>query len=225
MLSLKDIPEWQTICGGSNTYVNAFANAFRGKIFTSTLVKKIERSEKQVAVTLQNEVKELFDFAVLATHADTSLSLLSKPTAEERALLGSWRYKPNRAMLHTDISLLPKERRYWAAWNYSRSTQGSLAQDLSITYCMNILQNLNSPTDYLVTLNDQGAIDSTKVLYDILYSHPIYTHASVASQAGLKKINGTLNTFYCGAYMRYGFHEDGFVSGKDVAEQIAGLFR
>lgn len=210
MLSVDERPQWRVIRGGSARYVEALVAPFRDRIRLNTPVQSIRREGKHTWVQAQGHAAERYDAVFLACHSDQALRLLADPSAAEREVLGAIRYQPNEAVLHTDMRLLPRTRRAWAAWNYH-----VLPQDtgrVALTYNMNILQSLDAPTPFLVTLNHGEAIDPTKVIQRIPYEHPLYTRAGVAAQARQGEINGPLNTYFCGAYWRYGFHEDGVVS-------------
>lgn len=215
MLEMSTRPQWQTIVGGSQRYVRAFREVFRGAIRTEAAVTAIRRLEHGVEVETGGGARELFDKVVIATHADEALTLLKDASPEEVAALGSWRYSNNRVVLHTDSRVLGPKRRLWAAWNYHRRKDATLQTPVAITYYMNKLQRLKAKRDYFVTLNS-GDIDPQSILYDTVYTHPIYTPQSPTSQKALLKLNGTRNTFFCGAYMRYGFHEDAVWSALEV---------
>ena len=163
---------------------------------------------------------ERYDAVVLATHADEALKLLSDPSPDETRALGSWRYSTNRTVLHTDPSVLGPNRRLWAAWNYRRRLDAKRDAPVAITYYMNKLQNLKAERDYFVTLNCTNQIDPRKVLYEVNYTHPIYTPASPISQEAVRRLNGTRSTYFCGAYMYHGFHEDAVRSALDVTRAI-----
>ena len=230
MLELSKRPQWQTVVGGSHAYVKAFRSVFPGVLRSSCEVQGISRDEHGVIAHRAGAEPERFDAVVMATHADEALKLLADPSAEERGALGAWSYSKNRTVLHTDSSVLAPNRRLWAAWNYRRSVNAHSINVLSdspvaITYYMNKLQNLEAERDYFVTLNCSDQIDPQKVLYEVAYTHPVYTPESPESQRRLRALNGERNTYYCGAYMRYGFHEDGVLSALDVASAFGLTLR
>jgi predicted NAD/FAD-binding protein len=216
MLELRKRPQWQTIVGGSHAYVKAFRNAFKGVLRLSSPAQSITRDGQGVLLSLQGASPERYDAVVMATHADETLKLLQDPSKEEQAALGSWRYSTNRTVLHTDPSVLGPNKRLWAAWNYRRRITANRNSPVAITYYMNKLQNLKASRDYFVTLNCSNMIDPKKVLYEVEYTHPIYTPASPVSQKALRALNGTRNTYFCGAYLYHGFHEDAVRSALDV---------
>lgn len=220
LLDLRDRPTWQTVVGGSSAYIKAFRSKYQGDIITESPVRSVERQANGIAVILSNNESMMFDHVVLASHADESLKLLSDPSDEEQSALGSWEYQDNHIQLHTDSSVMPSDRRLWSSWNYRRLSRQDQNAPVNITYYMNRLQGLQTDNNYFVSLNSKHHIDPLKVIYAVDYTHPAYTSESIESQRQLRSINGARNTWYCGAYMRYGFHEDAVVSAVDVASHF-----
>jgi predicted NAD/FAD-binding protein len=220
MLELSKRPQWQTVVGGSHSYIKAFRERFSGILRSASEVRAISRQNESVVVHRDGAEPERFDAVVIATHADEALKLLADPSDSERTALSAWSYSTNRTVLHTDASVLAPNRRLWAAWNYRRTLTSRAESPVAITYYMNKLQNLVAQRDYFVTLNCTDSIDPQKVLYEVAYTHPIYTPDSPESQRRLRALNGEQNTYFCGAYMRYGFHEDGVMSALDVAAKF-----
>jgi predicted NAD/FAD-binding protein len=216
MLSVNDRPQWRTVCGGSQEYVARLVAPFRSRIHLRTPVAAVHRIGGRVQLRLGSGEPLHFDRVFFACHSDQALALLADASAAERAVLGAIPYQENEAVLHTDARLLPKQRRAWAAWNYHVTRER--AERVCVTYNMNILQALASPQAVCVTLNRSAAIDSAKVLRRLVYHHPVFTRAAVAAQARLPEINGAHHTYFCGAYWRNGFHEDGVVSGENALE-------
>jgi predicted NAD/FAD-binding protein len=177
----------------------------------------VRRTESGVELLTEGQEPERYDKVVIATHADDALKLLQDPSDAEISALGSWAYSSNRTVLHTDARVLGPQRRLWAAWNYHRRAAATLKSPVAITYYMNKLQRLRAHRDYFVTLNGNDQVDPATILYETVYTHPIYTPRSPDSQKALRKLNGNRNTFFCGAYMRYGFHEDAVWSALEVA--------
>jgi predicted NAD/FAD-binding protein len=161
-------------------------------------------------VRLKNGSVEHFDQVFMACHSDTALQLLSDPSHEEREILGAIRYQANEALLHTDTRLMPRRPLAWAAWNYHLPIDQY--ERVTVTYNMNILQNLTAPAQFLLTLNRSADVDPRAVLGQYVYHHPVYTSEAVAAQKRRHEINGVRRTYYCGAYWSYGFHEDGVKS-------------
>ena len=211
LLSVSDRPQWRTIQGGSRNYVEPLIAPFRDRIRLNCPVDWVRRHPNQVQVKPRQGDAEVFDQVVLATHSDQALRLLADPTPLEREILGAIPYQENEAVLHTDTRLLPRRKRAWAAWNYTLPTQAQAR--VAVTYNMNLLQGLDAPETFCVTLNRSAAIDPAKILYRTVYHHPVFTEAGVLAQARRNEISGVNRTWYCGAYWSYGFHEDGVNSG------------
>jgi len=218
-LDVDDRPQWRTIRGGSRTYVDALTAPLRDRIRLDAPVTRVERRADHVLVTPRDGAPERFDGVVLACHSDQALAMLADPSDAERQILGALPYQRNEVVVHTDTSLMPRRRRAWAAWN-AHLTGGLEQQRAAVTYDMNILQGLDAPVEFLVTLNHHAGIDPRKVLRRLHYDHPVFTTGGVAAQARHAEISGVRNTFYCGAYWSYGFHEDGVRSGERVVEQL-----
>lgn len=220
LLGLSDRPQWQTVVGGSHSYVKAFKQAFTesgGRVLAGVAVRTLSRDAEGADLELSDGTKERFDGVVLAGHADQSLGVLADADDDERRLLGAWRYQANDTVLHTDTSLLPPKKRAWASWNYLRPAGGE-SDTVAVTYHMNRLQGLSSYTDYCVTLNLSARIAPDKVLRRFKYEHPVYTAGAVASQAELPGLNGRRNTWFAGSYFRHGFHEDAVHSANEVGK-------
>lgn len=210
LLSLKDRPTWRVIDGGSSAYVEKLIAGHKDKIRLNTPVQSVRRRSNKVTVTSRDSGPEEFDSVFLACHSDQALGLLQDPTSDEQEILGSIPYQENEAILHTDASLMPKRERAWAAWNYLVSpNERSRA---TVTYHLNRLQNLRSSTQYFVTLNSEERIRPESIIKRVAYDHPVFTASSVAAQKRQHEVNGVNRTYYCGAYWRNGFHEDGVVS-------------
>lgn len=219
MLSVDDRPQWYTVVGGSWAYVRAMAAPFQDRIRLRTPVHGIRRLPDGIALRHAGGT-ETFDEVVIASHSDQALALLEDPSAEERAVLGALRYQPNEAILHSDEAVLPRRRSCWAAWNYHLLADRG-EQPVPVTYHMNLLQGFSdAPQSFLVTLNHDGGIDPRRIIARIPYHHPIFDPPAVRAQARWGEINGVRRTWFCGAYWRNGFHEDGLVSGLRVARGL-----
>ncbi len=213
LLQLEDRPQWRVIQGGSREYVKRLVRPHRDKIRLNSPVKSIRRFSDRVEVTTDADGPELYDYVFVACHSDQALRMLADPTNIENSVLGAIRYQDNEAILHTDTTVLPRRQRAWAAWNYfvPRDSRSHVA----VSYNMNILQGLDTKETYIVTLNDDSGIQPDKVIRRIQYQHPMYTREAVTAQARQAEIN-TDRTYYCGAYWRNGFHEDGVVSALNA---------
>jgi predicted NAD/FAD-binding protein len=225
LLQLAGRPEWRTVTGGSRHYVDRLIDAFRGTVRLETPVRAIDRSGPGVIVRTDTD-EQAFDQIVFACHSDQALALLDAPDATERSVLGAIRYRPNTAVLHTDTRLMPSRRNAWASWNYLESRRGhDNTARISLTYWMNALQPLPTDTPVLVTLNPEIEPDPTLVLHTDHYDHPVFDSAAVIAQARFAGLQGYRNTWYCGAWLGSGFHEDGLQSGLAVAEALGAPVR
>lgn len=223
LLSLNERPQWQSVQGGSISYINAMMRQFDGATHLRTAVQGLERTPDGVRVHLPNGEALPFDAAIVATHADEALKLLRDPSDEERRLLGPWTYSNNRVHLHTWPQVMPPRKRAWASWNYHREPRPETDAEeapVSMTYYMNRLQNLKTETQFFVTLNRQAPIPESHILRELQYTHPMYTPASMNTQPDLPALNGQRNTWFCGSYFGYGFHEDAVRSALDVARNL-----
>ena len=221
LLQIRNRVEWRTVTGGSREYVRRILDQVGDRLRLDTPVEWLRREQDRVLIKARGTPPEEFDGVVLACHSDQALRLLSDPSDAEREVLGAMRYQPNEVVLHTDDSLLPRRRRAWAAWNYHRLSDPPEGL-VSVTYNLTTLQNLPTTTQYLVTLNASEAIDPARVIMRTVYDHPLFDTASLAAQQRRDEISGVRNTWYCGAYWGYGFHEDGLASAQPVCRQLAG---
>ena len=218
MLSLSGSPTWRTVVGGSRTYVDLIAKNL-STVATSTPVRSITEDADGVTVTTDDDHGIHFERAVIATHADTALALLARPSELQRSVLGSFHYSPNEVCLHTDASILPRNERSRAAWNFSLTSCDGEGECATVSYDMNRLQGVASRQDHVVTLNSGARVDPDRVVATMLYEHPIYTAESLAAQGRLSNLNGPRLAF-AGAYHGWGFHEDGCRSGVEAARAL-----
>ena len=219
LIQVVNRPQWFTVTGGAKHYVEKLLQHIP-HTHLQTPVERVERNDVGVRVFTAGGAED-FDGVVLACHADQALSLLAQPTPHEQALLGAIRYHPNKAVLHTDTSVMPKKKLAWAAWNYERATDLELESSrVCLHYWINRLQPLPFSQDVVVSLNPVRAIDPSKVLGEYDYAHPVFDLAAIKAQSQLPRLQGQQNTWYAGAWMGYGFHEDGFKAGRDAALEI-----
>jgi predicted NAD/FAD-binding protein len=169
--------------------------------------------------------RDHFDDVVVATHADQALNLLDDPDEDERSLLGAFRYTDNLAVLHSDVSLMPKRPRVWSAWNYIGEASDTGERPLCVTYWMNRLQNLDPAHPLFVTLNPTRPIAPGKMIQSFAYSHPLFDQAAIGAQQDLWRLQGRRNTWFAGSYFGHGFHEDALQSGLAAAESVGGVRR
>lgn len=233
LLQVDDRPQWHTVCGGSREYVSKLISEIQPATFCNRGARQVIRpsgnpgeSSKVIVVDSRGEQRE-FDEVVLACHADQALQLLASPTEQEQHLLGAFGYQRNKAILHSDTSFMPKNRKVWSSWNYLRGRNDELhnQQSLAVSYWMNTLQPLGTEQPLIVTLNPPVEPAEGSIHCSFLYDHPVFDRNAMAAQQELYKLQGQQNTWFCGSYFGYGFHEDGLQSGLAVAEALGGVRR
>ena len=218
LLQVKNRPQWRVLRGGSQSYLAPLCAPFENNIRTNCAVTAVVREEGQSPRLRTHQGEELsFDDIVIAAHADQAMTMLSDIDDNESSVLSQLPYSENEVVLHTDTRLLPRKHLAWSSWNYRLRESNSQA---TLTYNMNILQGINSPETFCVTLNDTDAIDPRTILGEYRYAHPQFTIKGIGAQQRWRDINGPRNTWFCGAYWRNGFHEDGLFSGNRVADAI-----
>lgn len=210
-------PDWRVLIGGSHSYIPKLTANFKDQIRLNSPVKRVTRENGKVQLTFLKagieETKE-FDQVIFASHGNQSLKILQDPSDIEKKVMGSFSYRPNDVILHTDTSVLPKSKLGTAAWNYYLPK--SMNERLALTYNMNILQTIKSPETFLVSLNMEDFIDPKKIIKKIPYSHPVYNAAAVKAHGQWDQVSGVNNTHFCGAYWGNGFHEDGVKTALKV---------
>jgi uncharacterized protein len=216
MLTVKNSPQWRTVTGGSREYVARIAQGLSDRVHVGTPVESIARDDSGVTVNGEHR----FDRVVIAAHPDQALRMLDDATDAERSVLGAFAYSSNQTVLHTDASLLPRAAGARASWNYLLDACSTSQPLVHVTYHLNRLQALREPVDYCVTLNQTTRIGAGHELRRMTYEHPVYTHESLAAQGRLPSLQGKRQTYYCGAYHGWGFHEDGCVSGLRAALEL-----
>ncbi len=220
LIQVANRPQWWTVTGGAKHYVEKIIAGIADKRLNSP-VRLIERDEDGVKITTDAGI-ERFDKVVLAAHSDESLGLLSQPSPAERRTLGAITYQPNRAVLHTDASVLPSKKLSWAAWNYERALSSDQeSTQVCLHYLLNMLQPLPFAQPVVVSLNPLREIARSCIMGEYEYSHPVFDLAAVRAQADVPALQGQQNTYFCGAWTGYGFHEDGLKSGLAVAQQLS----
>jgi len=206
------------IKGGSSEYLTPLTAGFKHNIRLNSPVTSIKRHADGVTITTENSGEEHFDEVIIACHSDQALTLLDDVTAAEQEILSAIPYQNNDVVLHTDDSILPDRKLAWSSWNYW--LRKDKQHQAVLTYDMNILQGIDAPCTFCVTLNASDAIDADKILGRYQYSHPVFSLKSIAAAQRWEEINGVKNTWFCGAYWRNGFHEDGITSGLRVARAL-----
>ncbi len=217
LLDIINRPQWFTIEGGSNRYIEPLTASYKDKIHLNNKVEKVLRKDNQVML-LVNEKQLIFDKVIFACHSDQALNLLATPSIDELAVLSKIRYSRSEVVLHTDTSLLPRKKLAHASWNYL--VNNNSPKEATVTYNMNILQGLDTGKTYCVTLNSTDLIESNKILAKFNYAHPVYSREMLAGQQQVSLISGKNNTHFCGAYWHNGFHEDGVNSALRVCREL-----
>ena len=215
LMRLRDNPVWSVVSGGSNRYIYAFERSFQGRIRRACRVQSVRRDSAGVTVAT-DAGSEQFDYLVLACHSDEALSLVDA-TSEERGVLGAFRYQSNRAVLHSDASVMPRNEEAWSSWNVNVGSQGQF----ECTYWLNRIQRLDAAARFFVTLNPARRLKS--VWFEREYRHLVFSVRAKTAQLRADRISGHLRTFYCGAWCGRGLHEDGFRSGIEAARRLAKL--
>ena len=219
LIQITDRPQWWTVKGGARHYVEKIIASVTDKRLNSP-VQQIDRGSEGVALTTHRG-REHFDHVIVATHSDQALAMLQTPTAAEQAVLGAIHYQPNRAVLHTDTAVLPTRKLAWAAWNYERSeAKGRESANVCLHYLLNMLQPLPFTQSVVVSLNPVREIERKYVMAEFDYAHPVFDLAAIRAQRELPALQGQHNTYFCGAWAGYGFHEDGLKSGLNAARLL-----
>ena len=225
-LGLNTQHQWWTVDGGAQQYVTRLTAPWRDRIRKNTRVTRVIRRPDGAYVTTANGATERFDHMILASHGHESLALLADPTPDESRVLREFQYQPNIATLHTDASVMPRTKLAWSAWNYSLARDAAGRTNPMTIYWMNKLQGVSDHENYFVSINRPEAIDPRRVLKTISYEHPLFTLGAIRAQTEIPALNqaarGSTETYYCGAWTRYGFHEDGLLSAVNLSQLLLG---
>jgi predicted NAD/FAD-binding protein len=219
LFKLKNRPQWYTVANRSKTYVNKILSKISGEYFKNYEINKIIRSKNGVQI-YYGSASEFFNYdkVVLASHADESLKIISDTTNKEKEILSNFKYKPNKAIIHSDESAMPKNKKAWCSWNSSLNPQNT--EQSSVTYWLNQLQNLKIDQNVFLTINPFFKIDQDKIFNKIDFTHPYYDEKALQNQSNLKSIQNVNNTLFTGSYFGYGFHEDGIKSSIEMLKAI-----
>lgn len=220
LLTVKNQPQWFTVNGGSCQYVKKITASFKHKIKTNCAIKRIKRVEQGVVLTDVNDIEYNFDQVVFACHSDQALQILENPTSLEKSIIGDIKYQPNHMILHHDESFMQKNKKAWSSWVYLSEEKEDKTNNIILSYWMNNLQPLKTNKPIIVTLNPSVKPDKNKIFDEYTFEHPVFDENAVKAQARLNEINGVDKIWYCGAWQKYGFHEDGLASAVNVAEKI-----
>ena len=218
LMNYIDRPIWRTVDGGSREYIKKLLADFTGTVKTSAVLNSIKRQPGGVLIDIDGEGDVFFDKVIMAAHADESLALISDATDLETELLSCFGFQPNEVILHSDDSLMPQRSAAWAAWNYLTSSDSK--SQLSVSYWMNKLQSIDKSKPLFVTLNPFKRPATAKTHRVFSYDHPIFDKAAILAQERLGEIQGQNHLYFCGAWTKYGFHEDGISSAIKVAKSL-----
>lgn len=219
LLSMEGQPQWLTVDGGSQQYVQKLTATLKRRPLNGVGAARVERTPTGVRVGDTNGADTTFDHVIFACHTDEALSLLADSSVAERQALCAIRYQENHAVLHKSTRFMPKRRRCWSAWNYHACSEGREPR-VTLTYWMNKLQSIDERYPLFVTLNPATPIADADIFDQTTFHHPVFDPAAIAAQQRLADMQGNRNTWFCGAYMRHGFHEDGLISAMFVAEKL-----
>ncbi len=218
-LGLDTQHQWYTLENGSQSYREILIKPFKDRITTNRKAIKVIRENGKVIVHASDGSQEIFDRVIIATHGDQALAMLDSPTAAEQGLLSNFKYQYNKAVLHTDKSIMPKTKLAWSSWNYRiQMENGKLTP--STIYWMNSLQQVSDKKDYFVSINPHDNLDPKKIIKELDYEHPLFDVPAIKAQAELHKLNETGPVYFCGSYFKYGFHEDAFASAVGLCSQL-----
>ncbi len=225
-LGLDTQHPWWTVDGGARTYVKKLTTGWRDRIRIGQAAARIIRTPRGVTVVTHGGAESTFDRVILACHGDQALRLLAQPTRDEQRLLAEFRYQPNTATVHTDASVMPRTRLAWSSWNYEINHDAGGHLSTATHYWMNSLQGVSDHENYFVSINRPEAVAPERVLRRIAYEHPLFSLGALRAQAGIPALNaaarGATETYFAGAWQRYGFHEDGLFSAVRLCEQLLG---
>lgn len=221
LLQFTDRTPWRTVTGGSREYVQRLTAAYAHRVHLGRGVKAVSRHTEGVDITDISGQRRHHDAVIIAAHADQALAMLSDADDRERSLLGAFRYTDNRVILHSDTGLMPARRKVWSSWNY----MGDAKEGVSVTYWMNLLQSINHQNPLFVSVNPKLEPNPSRVHRTFGYQHPYYDLAAWKAQKRLWDLQGRRNTWFCGSYFGYGFHEDALQAGLAVAEELGGVRR
>lgn len=220
LLTIKDHPQWYTVQGGSREYVQRLTQSFKDRIYLNRGVKKVWRDGRGVIVEDAHGQKTSYDEVVFACHADQALEMIADSSTNEKKILSAFHYQSNRAVVHSDISFMPKRKQAWASWVYLSETKNDQNSCVSLSYWMNKLQSLQTEQPLIVTLNPSREPNPKLIYDDYLFEHPVFDTRAIRHQSLIDGLQGNNHLWFCGAYQRYGFHEDGLHSAVKIARQM-----
>jgi predicted NAD/FAD-binding protein len=220
LLTVDEQPQWYTVKGGSKEYVNRLTSKIKKNIQTNLAVSSVTRDKNSATITDSNGDKHQFDAVIFACHSDQALALIAKPSKEEKSVLGRIQYKPNSVILHQDSSFMPKRKSAWSSWVYLSNSYKDKTNKMSLTYWMNSLQSIQSKKPVLVTLNPSVKPKEELIINEHIFDHPQFNQDAIAAQKDIPLIQGVDKFWFCGAWQKYGFHEDGLSSAINVVKDF-----
>lgn len=220
LLTVNGHPQWYTVTGGSREYIKKLTAPYQNSILLNCGVVSVRSDGKMIAVTDTQGQTKTYNRVIFACHADQALKMLDEPTPEQRQVLSAFTYQKNRVIVHSDLSFMPNRKKCWASWVYLSESQQDHKPVVSLSYWMNNLQNLKTSTQVIVTLNPERRPAPDKIYDEVEFEHPVFTQQAIDAQEQIKSIQGQQNMYFCGAYQRYGFHEDGLLSAVQVVELL-----
>lgn len=220
LLNLVRRPQWFTVSGGSREYISRLTDSFKDKIQLNTAIKRVYKSNNKWCVVTQNGEEKLFDNVIFACHADEAMAMLDDATEQQRQVIGAFSYQRNEIIVHSDASFMPHQRRCWSSWVYLSEQQHDNKPVVSLSYWMNNLQDLPHDLPVFVTLNPGRRPKPDLIIDEHVFSHPVFDVSAVTAQTKIDDIQGINGIWFCGAYQRYGFHEDGLLSAVNLCKKI-----
>ena len=215
LFNFKNRPQWKFVQGGSNSYIKKILELEKFNYTLNSKISKVIRSDKKIKI-INNNKEYVYDYLVIATHADQALQILQKPTADEKSILSVFEYTKNKAYLHSDTLMMPKNKKTWSSWNFIKNHEDEIT--FTLTYWMNKLQKLQTNKEYFVTINPKKLPSS--IYNETTFMHPKFNLQTTKFQSKIKELQGVNNTFFCGAYQGFGFHEDGIQSAAYIAKML-----
>jgi predicted NAD/FAD-binding protein len=220
LLNINKRPQWYTVNGGSREYVRRLTQDFTDKIYTGIAIQKVIGQKDKVKLVDQDGGEYFFDEVIFACHADEAIAMIQNPDIDTKSVIGAFRYQENRIVVHSDTSFMPDRRECWASWIYLNDTSKDDKPAVSLTYWMNNLQPLQTSVPILVTLNPGRPPNAFHIHDEHIFHHPVFDESAIRAQSMIESIQGKNGLWFCGAYQRYGFHEDGLWSAVNVARKM-----
>ncbi len=220
LLTVFNQPQWFTVTKGSREYIKTLTSDFQEKIKQSTAVIKVSRNGGKIDIHTEQSSPETFDHVIFACHANQALNILEEPTSDENEIIGGFSYQQNKIIVHSDTTFMPSDKKCWASWVYLSDKSNTKANTVSLSYWMNNLQNLKTTQPVIITLNPSKIPDANRTHDTHSFNHPIFDQKAIDAQKKIANIQGKNNTWFVGAYQRYGFHEDGILSAANMLEKM-----